>query len=155
MGFLQVVNKPSISKLDPSTQYAEPKARESLLTPSQTQRLRRASNASVQSSTSVSTLERKHLDEAEMVQRANDAVTMERQRFAIDDVDDEDDDDDFAGGAAGAGGEDDDGVMDEVDAFLQAQGEDSEGLTGKDKELAQCKPVLALFLCLRQKLRAC
>lgn len=66
-----------------------------------------------------------------MVRAAQEAV-MQRPNFAIDaigDSDGEDDDDE--------GGEDDSGVMDEVEAFLKAHGDDDEGLKGEQKKVAE------------------
>jgi len=48
------------------------------------------------------------------------AAVMERQAFAIDEAKDDDDLDDEDVGDLG--GEEDDGMMDEVDAFLEAHG---------------------------------
>lgn len=64
-----------------------------------------------------------------MVKAAQEAV-MQRPNFAIDAIGDSDgdDDEDDAG---------DDGVMDEVEAFLKAHGDDDEGLTGEQKRVAE------------------
>ena len=61
---------------------------------------------------------------------ANAAALMERTPFAIDDAkDDEDETDDETDEE-----DEDDGVMDEVDAFLEAH---DSGLTEAERELAQ------------------
>lgn len=64
-----------------------------------------------------------------MVQKAQAAV-MNRPNFAIDAIGDSDDE----GGDEGEGG--DDAVMDEVEAFLKAHGDDDEGLKGEQKKVA-------------------
>lgn len=71
-----------------------------------------------------------------MVRQAQEAV-MQRPNFAIDAIGDSDDEGDAEGG-------DDEGVMDEVEAFLKANGgEDEGGLKGKEKKEAEgqfCHP---------------
>ncbi|CED83364.1 GTPase-activating protein VRP [Phaffia rhodozyma] len=130
-----VVHRPAIGKTDMT--FVEPKRRESLLSPSQKTDRRQSisSVVSVASASSGNTLANKVREEREMVERANDAL-MERQRFAIDDIGDDDDDDDEVDGT-GREEEDDDGVMADLDAFLEANGADDEGLTGQDKETAE------------------
>lgn len=66
-----------------------------------------------------------------MVKQAQAAV-MDRPNFAIDAIGDSDgeEEDDEAEGA-------DDAVMDEVEAFLKAHGDDDEGLKGKEKKEAE------------------
>jgi hypothetical protein len=63
-----------------------------------------------------------------MVKAAQEAV-MQRPNFAIDAIGDSDGEDDEDAG--------DDGVMDEVEAFLKAHGDDDEGLTGEQKKVAE------------------
>jgi hypothetical protein len=77
-------------------------------------------------------LDKKAREDKDALQRANDAV-MERVRFSIDEVGD--DDVDETEGAAGE--EDEEGVMDDIDAFLKANGGDDGGLTGKEAEAAK------------------
>jgi len=125
-----------------ASQPADLGTRESLLTPGQ-QRQRsqstvsQMSTASAQSSSSGRTPEAKSLaevesryrEESQMVKAAQEAV-MQRPNFAIDAIGDSDgEDDDEEGG--------DDGVMDEVEAFLKAHGDDDEGLTGEQKKVAE------------------
>lgn len=145
--------KPSLSKADPSAPApVETRARESLLTPSQRARNRSASQASQVSlqsqhstktsgsTSSVNTInttetksladvEARYREESEMVRAAQEAV-MHRPNFAIDAIGDSDDD-----------GEDDGGeVMDEVEAFLKAHGDDDDGaLKGSAKREAEGK----------------
>lgn len=134
--------KPAISKSSVPQQSNELGPRESLLTPGQ-QRSRSqstVSQTSIQSgkssaSTEVRTPEGKTLadvearyrEESEMVKAAQEAV-MHRPNFAIDAIGDSDGEDE--------GGEDDTGVMDEVEAFLKAHGDDDEGLKGEQKKVA-------------------
>jgi len=117
--------------------------RESLLTPAAQQRHRSqsaASQSSVKSSSSsintaegqnLAEVERRYREESEMVKQAQAAV-MDRPNFAIDAIGDSDgeEEDDEAEGA-------DDAVMDEVEAFLKAHGDDDEGLKGKEKKEAE------------------
>ncbi|KAH9933426.1 rab-GTPase-TBC domain-containing protein [Fomitopsis serialis] len=147
IGKHQVYHRPAIGKI---TSLEEPKARESLLTPtmrhstSQTSLNNGASDSdlatpSVSTSSSLLTVDtptpKSKLTSAEyspmpsMLQAAaNAAAYMERTPFAIDDAkDDEEDTDDESG-------VEDDGVMDEVDAFLE---EHDTGLTDADRELAK------------------
>jgi len=127
--------------------------RESLLTPSgsgtnadASSRNRAASQSSMKStSSSINTpegqnlaeVERRYREESEMVKQAQAAVNQ-RPNFAIDAIGDSDgeDDEDDAVGAGAAGGEDD-AVMDEVEAFLKAHGEDDGGVKGEQKKLAE------------------
>ncbi|RSH86713.1 uncharacterized protein EHS24_004984 [Apiotrichum porosum] len=138
--------KPAISKADQNAPVPiDTRARESLLTPSQRQRVRSASSASqlsVQSnktSASASTtntandsrtladVEMRYREESEMVRAAQEAV-MHRPNFAIDAIGDSDGEDE--------GGEDD--VMDEVEAFLKAHGGDEDNaLKGAEKKAAE------------------
>lgn len=62
-----------------------------------------------------------------MVKQAQAAI-MDRPNFAIDAIGDSDDE--------GGEGEDADAVMDEVEAFLKAHGDDDEGLKGEQKKVA-------------------
>lgn len=113
----KVIHRPSIGRY---TKLEEPKARESLLTPS----MRHSpSKASLKSSESTSTLS---VDTASittnnsvfspmpMVQAAN-AALLERTAFAIDDAKDDDDEDEDFGDDTLDGG---DNVMDEVGRLL-------------------------------------
>lgn len=139
IGKHQVIHRPSIGRY---TKLEEPKARESLLTPSMRHS---SSKASLESSESSSTLVASSstpsvditsatadsvFSPMPMVQAAN-AALMERTAFAIDDAKDDDDDEDFDGDDTLDGG---DNVMDEVDAFLEAH---DSGLTDADKEVAK------------------
>ena len=67
-----------------------------------------------------------------MVKQAQAAI-MDRPNFAIDAIGDSDDEGEPEG-------EDADAVMDEVEAFLKAHGDDDEGLKGEQKKVAtgQC-----------------
>lgn len=147
IGKHQVIHKPSIGRY---TKLEEPKARESLLTPTVRKSLSRSSLSAASSSTaaaasasttslqSTTTMSRPttpttpvpasaSVGFSPLVQAAN-AALMERPAFAIDDAKDEDEEDQFAVGDA------DDTVMDEVDAFLEAH---DSGLTDADKEVAK------------------
>ncbi|KZT21183.1 TBC-domain-containing protein [Neolentinus lepideus HHB14362 ss-1] len=144
IGKHQVIHRPAIGRY---TKLDEPKARESLLTPSMRQSpstsptsatdaaVRVPSPSSV-STSNLSAAEASKISPLSMVKNANDAL-MERPQFAIDDAldDDGDTDDEFGLG-------EDDGVMDEVDAFLEAH---DSGLTEEQRELAKdllnAKPV--------------
>lgn len=144
IGKHQVVHRPSIGRY---TKLEEPKARESLLTPSMRKSPSKSSlsgSASSPAPSPPSTLsvnipseeqkslpavpESGSLSAMPMIQVVN-AALMERTPFAIDDAkdDDDDDDDDFGDG------DNDDQVLDEVDAFLEAH---DSGLTEEDKEVA-------------------
>jgi hypothetical protein len=138
--------KPALSKMNSTaSQPADLGTRESLLTPGQ-QRQRsqssvsQLSTTSVQSSSSGRTPEAKSLaevesryrEESQMVKAAQEAV-MQRPNFAIDAIGDSDGEDDEEDGG------DDSGVMDEVEAFLKAHGDDDEGLTGEQKKVAEGK----------------
>ncbi|KAJ7483335.1 rab-GTPase-TBC domain-containing protein [Mycena latifolia] len=144
IGKHQVVHRPSIGRY---TKLEEPKARESLLTPSMRHSASKSSlsaesTKTVATSTSstlsvdVNVSEKASLPSSgsgfsplPMLQAANIAL-MERTPFAIDDAkDDEDESDEDVDG-----GENDDQVMDEVDAFLEAH---DSGLTDADKEVAK------------------
>ncbi|KAL1945053.1 hypothetical protein VTO73DRAFT_2673 [Trametes versicolor] len=152
IGKHQVFTRPAIGKY---TALEEPKARESLLTPTMR---RSASKASLQSPTdtpasdssssvsapaqSASTLsaDQPEVSSATSAEfspmpmpsmfhaAANAAALMERTPFAIDDAKDDDDESDIETDV------EDDGVMDEVDAFLEAH---DSGLTEAERELAQ------------------
>ncbi|GLB43224.1 putative TBC-domain-containing protein [Lyophyllum shimeji] len=148
IGKHQVIHRPSIGRY---TKLEEPKARESLLTPSMRKSPSKASltgsgSASAStatlapSSSSTLTVDVKGASAkaspqipasaslSPMVQAVN-ARLMERTPFAIDDAkDDEDETDDEL-----EGNDNDDQVMDEVDAFLEAH---DSGLTDADKEVA-------------------
>ncbi|EIW71253.1 hypothetical protein TREMEDRAFT_71100 [Tremella mesenterica DSM 1558] len=136
--------KPALSKSPAQPSTSDLGTRESLLTPQQQQQRGRsqsaASQASMQSaksgSSSVNTIaerssladvEARYREESEMVKAAQEAV-MQRPNFAIDAIGDSDGEDE--------GGEDDTGVMDEVEAFLKAHGDDDEGLKGEQKKVA-------------------
>ncbi|THH10567.1 hypothetical protein EW146_g8334 [Bondarzewia mesenterica] len=154
IGRHQVIHRPSIGRY---TSIEEPRARESLLTPSMR---RSSSKSSLSPSTAVSSTDLSssvsssggtlalHVDPIvangsdtassktefsprppmALVEAAN-AALMERTPFAIDDAKDEDDEDEDEDES-----EVDDGVMDEVDAFLEAH---DSGLTAADKALAE------------------
>jgi len=149
IGKHQVIHRPSIGRY---TKLDEPKAHESLLTPSMRKSPSTSSFTSTKGSTSSipTTTPTLTIDPSKtlparpseysplpMVKAAN-AALMERSHFAIDDAtgDDDDTDDESERGA------DDDQVMDEVDAFLEAH---DSGLTAADKEVAKdllhAKPV--------------
>ncbi|KAJ7803212.1 rab-GTPase-TBC domain-containing protein [Mycena olivaceomarginata] len=160
IGKHQVVHRPSIGRY---TKLEEPKARESLLTPSMRHSASKssissistettktvASAASTSSSTTLSVdvksaAEKGQLPSSESgfsplpILHAASLAFMERTPFAIDDAKDDEDDSDSELDA----GENDDQVMDEVDAFLEAH---DSGLTDADKEVAKdlihAKPV--------------
>ncbi|CDO76295.1 hypothetical protein BN946_scf184917.g11 [Trametes cinnabarina] len=153
IGKHQVYTRPAIGKY---TALEEPKARESLLTPTMR---RTASKSSLTSpsetpandpslpttSTSSSSGSTLSADKSEPTvssatsaefspmpsmfhAAANAAALMERTPFAIDDAKDDDDESDIETDV------EDDGVMDEVDAFLEAH---DSGLTEAERELAQ------------------
>jgi hypothetical protein len=84
-------------------------------------------------SPSSASLDKKAREDKDALQRANEAVMEERVRFSIDEVgnDDVDETEDAAGD------EEDEGVMDEVEAFLAANGGDDGGLTGKEADAAK------------------
>ena len=125
-----MVNKPSIGRY---TKLEEPKARESLLTPTLRKTLSKISLSSTPSQTSTvvasssSTLtvdptlepstpvqnvpDTGALSAMPMLKAVNAAALMERTHFAIDDVKDEEDEDDDD---IGEGHDNDDQVMDEV-----------------------------------------
>ncbi|KAF7317640.1 hypothetical protein MKEN_00851500 [Mycena kentingensis (nom. inval.)] len=146
IGKHQVIHRPSIGRY---TKLEEPKARESLLTPS----MRRSASKQSLSADSVKTTVTSSSSTLSvntvatpsssskapgpassysphpMLQAANIAL-MERTPFAIDDAKDDDEDSESELDA----GENDDRVMDEVDAFLEAH---DSGLTEADKEVAK------------------
>ncbi|KAL7280608.1 hypothetical protein ACG7TL_005545 [Trametes sanguinea] len=154
IGKHQVYTRPAIGKY---TALEEPKARESLLTPTMRRTASKsslgspsdvpASDASAsasapETSSSGSTLS---VDKSEPTvssatsaefspmpsmfhAAANAAAFMERTPFAIDDAKDDEDESDIETDV------EDDGVMDEVDAFLEAH---DSGLTEAERELAQ------------------
>jgi hypothetical protein len=133
--------KPALSKMNSTaSQPADLGTRESLLTPGQ-QRQRSQSSVSQLSTTSAASsssrtpeakslaeVESRYREESQMVKAAQEAV-MQRPNFAIDAIGDSDGEDDEDAG--------DDGVMDEVEAFLKAHGDDDEGLTGEQKKVAE------------------
>ncbi|KAJ6485541.1 hypothetical protein C8R45DRAFT_1053655 [Mycena sanguinolenta] len=145
-----VIHRPSIGRY---TKLEEPKARESLLTPSMRHSASKSSLSSVSEtptktaasvvSSSASTLSvdvsvpgkgslpssGSGFSPLPMLHAANIAL-MERTPFAIDDAKDDEDDSE----SELDGGENDDQVMDEVDAFLEAH---DSGLTDADKEVAK------------------
>ncbi|OCF77002.1 GTPase activating protein [Kwoniella mangroviensis CBS 8886] len=143
--------KPALTKtVEPSTSSGDLKARESLLTPAQqagqfqrpTPPRQRSSSAVSQASTktvesttiigtpdekrSLADVEARYREESQMVKAAQEAV-MHRPNFAIDAIGDSDDDGEGEG----------DDVMDEVEAFLKAHGDDDEGLKGEQKKVAE------------------
>ncbi|KAF9464905.1 TBC-domain-containing protein [Collybia nuda] len=144
IGKHQVIHRPSIGRY---TKLEEPKARESLLTPSMRKSPSKASLTGTSSTTTLVTSSSSSLavdvkaepakalptipdsaSFAPMVHAVN-ASLMERTPFAIDDAkDDEDESDDEFDDP-----DNDDQVMDEVDAFLEAH---DSGLTDADKEVA-------------------
>jgi len=149
--------KPALSKMtSTASQPADLGTRESLLTPGQQQQQRQRSQSSVsqmstQSSSSgltqtpearsLAEVESRYREESQMVRAAQEAV-MQRPNFAIDaigDSDGEDEDDEDDGG-------DDSGVMDEVEAFLKAHGDDDEGLKGEQKKVAEGRSLFT-FTC--------
>jgi hypothetical protein len=123
--FVQVIHRPSIGRY---TKLEEPKARESLLTPSMRRSASKSSLSATESTLSVPTTTSststlnvnttsKPVISAEfsplpMVKAAN-AALMERTPFAIDDATGDDDDSD----EGNERGEDDDQVLDEVRGF--------------------------------------
>ena len=146
--------RPAIGKY---TTLEEPKARESLLTPTMRRTASKASltspseafaptsdsSSTLTASTSASTLTVNPVTPSpsmpsasaefspmpSMFQAAaNAAALMERTPFAIDDAKDDEDESDEESDV------EDDGVMDEVDAFLEAH---DSGLTEAERELAQ------------------
>jgi len=149
MGKHQVNHRPSIGKFDRGFGLQEPKARESLLTPSMRNRSPSGSSAlSVNTETatlapSVSSLSLhesiKSVDSdssvplTPLVQQLASTTNMERKPFAIDEAKEDDGEDDLDS-LDGVGGEDDAFMMDEVDAFLE---EHDSGLTGAENEAAK------------------
>ncbi|KAF9525105.1 rab-GTPase-TBC domain-containing protein [Crepidotus variabilis] len=150
IGKHQVTHRPSIGRY---TKLEEPKARESLLTPTLRKTLSKTSlsGTSPPSTPSVApsssstltvntTLEPSKalpsvpdsgsLSAIPMLQAVNAAALMERTPFAIDNANDEEEDDDDDDDTVGA---DDDQVLDEVDAFLEAH---DSGLSEADKAVA-------------------
>ncbi len=142
--------RPAIGKY---TTLEEPKARESLLTPTMRRSASKTSLASTTdsgptpsasgASLSLASAEALSPGDASMPSSAsseytpvpsmfqaaaNAAALMERTPFAIDDAKDEEDETDDETDV------EDDGVMDEVDAFLEAH---DSGLTEAERELAQ------------------
>ncbi|KZT07569.1 TBC-domain-containing protein [Laetiporus sulphureus 93-53] len=150
IGKHQVYHRPAIGKY---ASLEEPKARESLLTPTMRHSTSKGSLKTADSSTEVSvssptsttltaTSSNMNIEPPEssvstefspmpnMIQAAaNAAAYMERTPFAIDDAKDEEDDTEDESGM-----EEDDSVMDEVDAFLE---EHDTGLTEAERELAK------------------
>ena len=150
----QVTHKPSIGR---QMQLQEPKARESLLSPSMRRSPSKASLTQSETTTSIAATSSSStslpsslnvnketpglpsspstaeppLSPLPHITAAN-AALLERPAFAIDDAKDEDDDDGEEDGNFGIGGDDD--VMDEVDAFLEAH---DSGLSAADQELAK------------------
>nr|XP_019005076.1 GTPase activating protein [Kwoniella mangroviensis CBS 8507]OCF68537.1 GTPase activating protein [Kwoniella mangroviensis CBS 8507] len=143
--------KPALTKtVEPSTSSGDLKARESLLTPAQqagqfqrptpprqrsSSAVSQASTKTVESTTTIGTpdekrsladVEARYREESQMVKAAQEAV-MHRPNFAIDAIGDSDDDGEGEG----------DDVMDEVEAFLKAHGDDDEGLKGEQKKVAE------------------
>ncbi|KAJ7863176.1 rab-GTPase-TBC domain-containing protein [Mycena leptocephala] len=132
-----VIHRPSIGRY---TKLEEPKARESLLTPSMRHSASKSSLSAESTKTAAtSTSSTLSVDGSlpssnsgfsplPMLQAANIAL-MERTPFAIDDAKDDEDESDSELDEGG-----DDQVMDEVDAFLEAH---DSGLTDADKEVAK------------------
>ncbi|KAI0064014.1 TBC-domain-containing protein [Artomyces pyxidatus] len=145
IGKHHVVHRPSIGRY---TRIEEPRARESLLTPGMRRSPSKSSlsptsptaaeapPAAAVSTTSLApstastdtTLSPAEYNSLSLVQAAN-AALMERTPFAIDDAGDEDDSDEDDSDS-----EEDDGVLDEVDAFLEAH---DSGVTDADRALAK------------------
>ncbi|KAL5492303.1 hypothetical protein ACEPAI_3750 [Sanghuangporus weigelae] len=153
IGRHQVMHKPSIGR---QMQLQEPKARESLLSPSMRRSPSKASltqsetTSSIPATSSSSTslpsslsinketpalpsAAEQPLSPLPQITAAN-AALLERPAFAIDDAKDEEDEDEEEDGNFGIGGDED--VMDEVDAFLEAH---DSGLSAADQELAKAK----------------
>ncbi|KAG2011298.1 GTPase activating protein [Coprinopsis cinerea AmutBmut pab1-1] len=155
IGKHQVIHKPSIGRY---TKLDEPKARESLLTPSMRKSaskssLRSTSESSPTASTSTTANAPSHpslavniptasqtknlpnvpesgsLSAMPMLKVAQHAAMMERTPFAIDNAEDDEDEDSDDYGEF----DNDDQVLDEVDAFLEAH---DSGLSEADKKLA-------------------
>ena len=133
--------KPALAKTLPTqqTQVSELGPRESLLTPSTTRHRSQsaASHSSVKSTASptgtpesrtLAEVEARYREESEMVKQAQAAI-MDRPNFAIDAIGDSDDE--------GDEGEEGGDVMDEVEAFLKAHGDDDGGLKGEQKKVAE------------------
>ncbi|OBZ73511.1 hypothetical protein A0H81_05948 [Grifola frondosa] len=145
IGKHQVYHRPAIGKY---TALEEPKARESLLTPTMRRSASKSSLTTTESTETASTATLSasapsHLSvdkSSEMSSpelspmpsmfqaAATAAALMERTPFAIDDAKDDDEDSEDESDI------EDDGVMDEVDAFLEAH---DSGLTEAERELAQ------------------
>lgn len=153
IGKHQVIHRPAIGKF---TTLEEPKARESLLTPTMRRSTSKASLRSEEQSTrrtdipstsksapaNLNVPERGEADKTDAAisptayspmpsmfeAAATAAALMERTPFAIDDAKDDDDESEDE-----TEGEEDD-VLDEVDAFLEAH---DSGLTQAEQELAQ------------------
>ncbi|KAI0369748.1 TBC-domain-containing protein, partial [Pilatotrama ljubarskyi] len=151
IGKHQVYTRPAIGKY---TSLEEPKARESLLTPTMRRTTSKASLSSpTETPTSDSSASAPETSPSSLTVEkpgtvssatsaefspmpmpsmfhaaANAAAYMERTPFAIDDAKDDDDESDIESDV------EDDGVMDEVDAFLEAH---DSGLTPEQRELAQ------------------
>ncbi|TFK23207.1 GTPase activating protein [Coprinopsis marcescibilis] len=149
IGKHQVIHRPSIGRY---TKMDEPKARESLLTPSMRKSTSKSSLKSTTAPTSPTTVshpilevnipsatssnknlpgvpESASLSAMPMLKAAQHAAMMERTPFAIDNAEDDDESDDEDLSDL----EDDDQVLDEVDAFLEAH---DSGLSEADKQLA-------------------
>ncbi|KAI0796190.1 TBC-domain-containing protein [Abortiporus biennis] len=149
IGKHQVFHRPAIGKF---TTLEEPKARESLLTPTMRRTASKASLKTPESPTDSSS-EKSRPSESSLLTvdqgststtslassmyspmpsmfqaAANAAALMERTPFAIDDAKDDEDDSDLDSEI------EDDGVMDEVDAFLE---EHDSGVTDAERELAK------------------
>ncbi|KAM6496616.1 Rab-GTPase-TBC domain containing protein, partial [Amanita muscaria] len=156
IGKHQVIHRPSIGRI---TTLQEPKARESLLTPSMRSSTSKSSIQSDSSSPTKSATDRSSplvatpssstlsIDMAALALKdvavpeetggippmqmvhAVNAALMERTPFAIDDAKEDEDEDEDSDEDV----DDDDEVMDEVDAFLEAH---DSGLTEEDKKVA-------------------
>ncbi|CAL1715268.1 unnamed protein product [Somion occarium] len=130
IGKHQVFHRPAIGKF---THLEEPKARESLLTgvaaPSALQ-TSSSSTLTVDQQSLASDISSSEFSPMPSIFQAaaNAAAMMERTPFAIDDAKDDDEESDDGSEIA------DDGVMDEVDAFLEAH---DSGLTEAERELAK------------------
>ncbi|KAJ7230398.1 rab-GTPase-TBC domain-containing protein [Mycena pura] len=145
IGKHQVVHRPSIGRY---TTLEEPKARESLLTPAMKRHASTASLSTTESTKTAVTSSSSTLSvdvgvatpgkgsgplsgfSPHPILQAANAMLMERTPFAIDDAKDDEEDSESELDA----NENDDGVMDEVDAFLEAH---DSGLTDADKEVAK------------------
>ncbi len=132
--------KPAIGKDDPTHVTVDVKTRESLLSPKMLSDKRQRSpsinsQATVASQTSVSSFsqqDQRIREDADLIRFAQEAV-MHRPAFKDDAINDSAE---VEVGGVDAPPEDDAGVMDEVEAFLKANGADEKGLEGAAKQQA-------------------